>query len=82
MARPFEVGWSSAFQLPRPARQIVFMRTRNLKVEPTGDFHAEAPKPAIRLKGRWLERAGFPPNSRVNVILRSHGVLEIQARAA
>ena len=40
------------------------------------------PNPAIRLKGRWLERAGFPPNSRVTVILRSQGVLEIQARAA
>jgi len=82
MARPFEVGVVSGMPMAPPGAINNFMTTRNLKVEPTGDFHAEPPKPAIRLKGRWLERAGFPPNSRVTVILRSHGVLEIQARAA
>ena len=57
------------------------MKNRNLKVEPTGDFHAEPPTPAIRLKGRWLERAGFPPNSRVTIILRAPGIMEIHAQA-
>jgi len=35
--------------------------------------------PFIRLKGRWLERAGFPPDSRVRVIIRATGILEIHA---
>ena len=31
----------------------------------------------LRLKGKWLERAGFPPGSRVKVII-TNGTLTIQ----
>ncbi len=55
------------------------MKTRTLKVEPTGDFFRQKVKPALRLRGRWLERAGFPPNSHARIIIRTPGVLEIQA---
>jgi len=55
------------------------MNARTLKVEMTGDFFSRKVKPAIRLKGRWLERAGFPPDSRVRVIIRATGILEIHA---
>ena len=55
------------------------MNSRNLKVEKTGDFFHRKIKPAIRLKGRWLEQAGFLPDSRARVIIRATGVLEIQA---
>jgi hypothetical protein len=54
------------------------MNIRTLKVEKTGDFFYRKVKPAIRLKGRWLERAGFPPDSQAQVILRETGVLEIR----
>ena len=55
------------------------MNTRTLKVETTGDFFSRKVKPAIRLKGNWLARAGFPPDSRVRVIIRETGILEIHA---
>lgn len=55
------------------------MNIRNLKVEMTGDFHSRKVKPAIRLKGHWLARAGFPPDSHAQITLRETGVLEIRA---
>jgi len=55
------------------------MKIRNLKVEKTGDFHRHKIKPAIRLKGNWLARAGFAPDSRVRVIVRETGWLEVLA---
>lgn len=45
----------------------------------TGDFFSRKVKPAIRLKGRWLERAGFHPDTHVRVIIRATGILEIHA---
>ena len=53
--------------------------TRRLKVERTGDFFLKQVKPAIRLKGIWLARAGFLPDSRAIITLREPGVLEIRA---
>ena len=53
------------------------MNIRNLKVEATGDFFSCKVKPAIRLKGNWLARAGFVPDSRVRVVIRAAGILEI-----
>ena len=55
------------------------MNTRTLKVEMTGDFFSRKVKPAIRLKGHWLARAGFVPDSRVRVVIREPGILEIHA---
>jgi len=53
------------------------MNTRTLKVESTGDYFYRRVKPAIRLKGHWLKRAGFPPDSHARIIVRETGVLEI-----
>jgi hypothetical protein len=55
------------------------MNIRTLKVEKTGDYFYRRVKPAIRLKGNWLERAGFQPDSRARIIVRETGVLEIHA---
>ena len=55
------------------------MNTRNLKVEKSGDFFYRKVKPVLRLKGNWLERAGFAPDSRARVVIRKTGVLEIHA---
>ena len=43
------------------------MSTRSLAVEASGDFFYRRVRPKIRLSGRWLERAGFRPGSRVTV---------------
>ncbi|HWY32316.1 MAG TPA: SymE family type I addiction module toxin [Candidatus Acidoferrum sp.] len=55
------------------------MKTRTLKIEKTGDFFHQKIKPALRLKGRWLEQAGFTPDSRALVVVRETGILEIRA---
>jgi hypothetical protein len=55
------------------------MNIRTLKVEKTGDYYYRKVKPAIRLKGRWLEQAGFRPDSRARIIVRATGVLEVHA---
>ena len=47
--------------------------TRRLKIEADGDFWKGAPKPKIRLTGRWLEKAGFIPNNHVEVTCVSPG---------
>ena len=50
---------------------------RTIKVETTGDYFYSQVKPAIRLKGNWLERAGFPPNSRARIEILANGILQI-----
>ena len=50
---------------------------RILKVEEVGDFWRGDTIPRIRLKGNWLDNAGFPPNTRVEVNNTQHGVLLI-----
>ncbi len=56
---------------------VMFKQTRTLKVEKTGDYFYAKVKPAIRLKGNWLARAGFPPNSRARIEILANGVLQI-----
>ena len=51
--------------------------TRTIKVEKTGDFFYSQVKPAIRLKGNWLERAGFPPNSHARIEILATGIIQI-----
>ena len=53
---------------------------RTLKVEEDGDFFQKKIKPKIRLKGYWLERAGFKPGNQVNVKCVAPGILELRAR--
>jgi len=51
---------------------------RTLKIEEDGDFWKSRAKPKIRLIGRWLERAGFSPGSRVLVTCVAPGIIELR----
>ena len=51
---------------------------RTLKIEEQGDFSENRVKPKIRLMGRWLEKAGFRPGGRVQVICRAPGIIELR----
>ena len=55
---------------------------RTLKIEAEGDFWNGLTKPKIRLMGRWLERAGFTPGSRVQVTSITLGVIELRSSDA
>ena len=52
---------------------------RTLKIEEEGDFWKGLTIPKIRLRGRWLERAGFSPGHRVQVTCVAPGVLELRS---
>jgi hypothetical protein len=52
---------------------------RTLKIEADGDSWKGFTKPKIRLMGRWLERAGFSPGSRVYVKCVAPGVIELRS---
>ena len=52
---------------------------RSLKIEADGDGWAKKIKPKIRLKGKWLERAGFRPGSRVKVTSVTAGVMVLRS---
>lgn len=51
---------------------------RTLKIEAEGDPWQGGIKPKIRLKGSWLERAGFRPGGRVNITCFTVGVMELR----
>lgn len=52
---------------------------RTLKIEAGGDVWKGTIKPKIRLTGRWLERAGFKPDTRVHVRCVAPGVIELRS---
>lgn len=52
-----------------------------LKIEAVGDFAAGRVTPKIRLTGKWLERAGFPPGEHVQVSLVAPGVMQLRSPA-
>ena len=54
---------------------------RTLKIEADGDFFRRRIKPKIRLTGRWLERAGFKPDTRVSVTCLAPGIIELRSDA-
>lgn len=51
---------------------------RSLKIEADGD-RWKGIKPKIRIMGKWLERAGFKPGSRVHVKCVAPGFMELCA---
>ena len=61
--------------LPSPSQAIA---RRTLKIEPLGDPWRRKLFAGIRLKGRWLVRAGFRPGRRVTVIVSSPGSLQLR----
>jgi hypothetical protein len=52
---------------------------RTLKIEAGGDAWKGTIKPKIRLMGRWLERAGFKPETRVTVRCIAPGIIELRS---
>ena len=52
---------------------------RSLKIEEDGDFWKEKLTPKIRLKGCWLERAGFKPGNQVSVKCVAPGIIELRS---
>jgi len=61
--------------------QLILLKTkiRTLKIEEDGDFWKRNIKPKIRLRGLWLQQAGFKPGNRVSVNCIAHGVLELRS---
>ena len=55
---------------------------RILKIEEMGDAFRRRTFPAIRLKGHWLKRAGFPHGAHVQATQVQPGVLELRALPA
>ena len=51
---------------------------RRLKIEKMGDPWRRRTMAAIRLKGKWLEAAGFAPGNHALVTVLSPGVLELR----
>ena len=64
---------------PTPTEYRRHPAVRQLKIEAEGDFWKGLMKPKIRLMGRWLERAGFKPGSRVHVTCVAPGVIELRS---
>jgi hypothetical protein len=58
------------------------MSFRTLKIEEDGDHWKGGVKPKIRLRGNWLERAGFKPGHRVSVKYVAPGILELRTQDA
>lgn len=54
--------------------------TRSIKIETDGDYFKRKVFPKIRLRGKWLAAAGFPPESRVTISALAPGVLMLNAQ--
>ncbi len=67
---------SGPFNPPTPVANHAH---RELAIESSGDFWRKTIKPKIRLVGRWLEKAGFEPGQRVQVICTGPGVIELRS---
>jgi cell division inhibitor SulA len=63
---------------PAPRRAAVLRPVRSLQIEADGDRWQGQIKPKIRLTGRWLEAAGFPPGHRVQVTCVAPGLIELR----
>jgi hypothetical protein len=51
---------------------------RTLKIELAGDMFRRRTFPKIRLQGRWLERLGFRPNDRVEIVPVAEGIMNLR----
>jgi hypothetical protein len=59
--------------------KVVSPKIRRLKVEEVGTRYRWPKKPRIRIEGYWLERAGFRPDSHVQVTCVAPGVIELRS---
>jgi hypothetical protein len=53
--------------------------SRTLKIEEDGDRYHGGVKPKIRLRGNWLDRAGFKAGERVSVTCVAVGFIELRS---
>jgi hypothetical protein len=53
-------------------------QVRSLKIETKGDPWRKKLKPQILLAGKWLEKAGFKPGHRVEILNEQPGVLTLR----
>jgi hypothetical protein len=52
---------------------------RKIKIEEHGDSYAKGgTMPKVRLKGRWLQAAGFNPGAHIELTVISPGVIELR----
>lgn len=54
------------------------MSKRTLKIEERGDYSERKTFPAVRLKGKWLQSAGFPAGKHLELTVISPGVIELR----
>jgi hypothetical protein len=69
-------------EIPKPENQgnkADQKTTRTLKIEEDGDSWYGTIKPKIRLRGNWLERAGFKPGTRVAVTCIAYGIIQLHS---
>jgi hypothetical protein len=53
-------------------------KNRSLRVEAVGDFFRGEIIPRIRISGRWLQRAGFKPGHRVQLVIEGPGAISLR----
>jgi len=51
---------------------------RLITIEADGNSFKGPRKPKIRLSGKWLEAAGFPPGQKVQVTFIDTGVMQLR----
>lgn len=54
------------------------LQVRSLKIEHAGDFFYGRVVPRIRISGQWLERAGFKPGNRVELVIEQPGTIRLR----
>jgi hypothetical protein len=64
---------AASLQVANPARH-----SRSLKIEKIGDSWHGRIIPRIRIAGQWLEKAGFKPNNRVEVLIEQPGTISLR----
>lgn len=52
--------------------------SRCIKIEEMGDYARKKTVPSIRLKGKWLQAAGFPPGQHLQLKVVALGCLELR----
>ncbi len=75
-------GLESMRRMPRLSQTpgpIAPPLVRTLKIEADGDFWKGLIKPKIRIKGHWLEQAGFRSGNRVQIACNGPGIIELRA---
>lgn len=53
----------------RTAKETVKHKTRRLTVSSAGNYPEYVPFAALRIKGKWLEAAGFPVDTQVEIVV-------------